>query len=251
MDEVAGLGHRGAAPRDRRASPAPPPWHICYGYGNQGEYRLEGDARPAMEALREDVSSTGQSRIGSGLARVPQFERTMKPAQAARRQGRAGRVIDVASMKSKHPRGRDVIGEAMKYVAKEKILPSTNCGMAPMRRDIASAKLEALGRGAELARRSLGTPRTAICETHRCELRTNAMEATCAATFGSTRRVSRDLRACGLKFPPFSRAFDYLAKLAWSPIVRCHPGFSDQCDRAVTTSKNYLRRPGWHLDIVR
>jgi 5-methyltetrahydropteroyltriglutamate--homocysteine methyltransferase len=49
-----------------------------------------------------------------------------------------------------------VIGEAMKYVAKDKIIPSTNCGMAPMRRDIAVAKLKALGDGARLARGKYG-----------------------------------------------------------------------------------------------
>jgi 5-methyltetrahydropteroyltriglutamate--homocysteine methyltransferase len=40
-------------------------------------------------------------------------------------------------------------------VAKEKIVPCTNCGMAPMRRDIATAKLKALGDGARLARKML------------------------------------------------------------------------------------------------
>ena len=35
---------------------------------------------------------------------------------------------------------------------KERIIAGTNCGMAPMRRDIAVAKLDALGRGAALAR---------------------------------------------------------------------------------------------------
>jgi 5-methyltetrahydropteroyltriglutamate--homocysteine methyltransferase len=44
----------------------------------------------------------------------------------------------------------------MKYVAKEKIIASTNCGMAPMRRDIAVAKLQALGAGAALARKEIG-----------------------------------------------------------------------------------------------
>jgi 5-methyltetrahydropteroyltriglutamate--homocysteine methyltransferase len=66
-------------------------------------------------------------------------------------------VIDVASDEIETPEQvSDVIGAAMKYVAKEKILPSTNCGMAPMRRDVAMAKLEALGRGAELARKKFG-----------------------------------------------------------------------------------------------
>jgi 5-methyltetrahydropteroyltriglutamate--homocysteine methyltransferase len=40
----------------------------------------------------------------------------------------------------------------MKFVPKERIIPTTNCGMAPMRRDIAEAKLQALGAGAKLAR---------------------------------------------------------------------------------------------------
>jgi 5-methyltetrahydropteroyltriglutamate--homocysteine methyltransferase len=41
---------------------------------------------------------------------------------------------------------------ATEYVPKEKIVACTNCGMAPMRRDIAVKKLEALAQGAALAR---------------------------------------------------------------------------------------------------
>jgi 5-methyltetrahydropteroyltriglutamate--homocysteine methyltransferase len=44
----------------------------------------------------------------------------------------------------------------MQHVPKERIVACTNCGMAPMRRDIAEAKLVALGRGAALARKQLG-----------------------------------------------------------------------------------------------
>ncbi len=40
----------------------------------------------------------------------------------------------------------------MKYVPKENIVATTNCGMAPMRREVAEAKLMALGTGAKLAR---------------------------------------------------------------------------------------------------
>ena len=50
----------------------------------------------------------------------------------------------------------DVIGEVLKFVPKERIVACTNCGMAPMRRDIAEAKLTALGAGAKLARQRLG-----------------------------------------------------------------------------------------------
>ena len=49
-------------------------------------------------------------------------------------------VIDVASDEIETPEEvAAVIGEAAKYVAKERIIAGTNCGMAPMRRDIASA----------------------------------------------------------------------------------------------------------------
>jgi 5-methyltetrahydropteroyltriglutamate--homocysteine methyltransferase len=47
------------------------------------------------------------------------------------------------------------IREALRFVAPEKLYPCTNCGMAPMNRDVAFAKLDALARGAALARAEL------------------------------------------------------------------------------------------------
>jgi 5-methyltetrahydropteroyltriglutamate--homocysteine methyltransferase len=44
------------------------------------------------------------------------------------------------------------IDKAMRFVAKDRLFPCTNCGMAPMRWEIAEAKLRALGAGAALAR---------------------------------------------------------------------------------------------------
>ena len=66
-------------------------------------------------------------------------------------------VIDVATDTVETPEEvAGVIAEALKYLPKQSIIAGTNCGMAPMRRDIAEAKLDALGRGAALARRTLG-----------------------------------------------------------------------------------------------
>jgi 5-methyltetrahydropteroyltriglutamate--homocysteine methyltransferase len=50
-----------------------------------------------------------------------------------------------------------LIGQILAYVPKEKVIPSTNCGMAPMRRDIAEQKLVALGKGVALARKKLAS----------------------------------------------------------------------------------------------
>jgi 5-methyltetrahydropteroyltriglutamate--homocysteine methyltransferase len=66
-------------------------------------------------------------------------------------------AIDVATDEIETPeRVADVIGEVTKFVPKERIVACTNCGMAPMRRDIAEAKLMALGAGAKLARERFG-----------------------------------------------------------------------------------------------
>ena len=66
-------------------------------------------------------------------------------------------VIDVATDTIETPEQiASLIGEVMKYVPKERIVACTNCGMAPMRREIAEAKLMALGAGAALARQRFG-----------------------------------------------------------------------------------------------
>jgi 5-methyltetrahydropteroyltriglutamate--homocysteine methyltransferase len=66
-------------------------------------------------------------------------------------------VIDVAADTVETPDEiAALIGQAIGYVPKEKLIPCTNCGMAPMRRDVAENKLRALGKGAALAREKFG-----------------------------------------------------------------------------------------------
>ncbi len=128
--------------------------HICYGYGIKanidwkatlgGEWRQYGEIFPALAKSR-----IGQVSVECRNARVPMNLLRLldgKDVQVG--------VIDVATDEVETPdQVAAVIGEAMKYVAKDKIIASTNCGMAPTRWDIAFAKLDALGKGAELARK--------------------------------------------------------------------------------------------------
>jgi len=66
-------------------------------------------------------------------------------------------VIDVASDEVETPEQvADVIGEAMKYVAKEKILRAPIAAWRRCGADIASAKLEALAGARSWRGRSLG-----------------------------------------------------------------------------------------------
>jgi 5-methyltetrahydropteroyltriglutamate--homocysteine methyltransferase len=61
-------------------------------------------------------------------------------------------VIDVASDDIETPEQvADTIGTALQFVARDKLIACTNCGLAPMRREVAEAKLAALVAGARLA----------------------------------------------------------------------------------------------------
>jgi 5-methyltetrahydropteroyltriglutamate--homocysteine methyltransferase len=63
-------------------------------------------------------------------------------------------VIDVASDTVETPQEvAQVIGRALKFVPARHLLPCTNCGMAPMDREIAVRKLQALAAGAAMARK--------------------------------------------------------------------------------------------------
>jgi len=131
--------------------------HICYGYGIKAnvdwkatlgsEWRQHEAIFPALAQRRTD-----QVSVECRNARVPMHLLKLLEGKDV-----LVGVIDVASDEVETPEDvAAVIGEAMKYVPKDKIVASTNCGMAPMRWDVAYAKLAALGRGAELARRRLG-----------------------------------------------------------------------------------------------
>ena len=45
----------------------------------------------------------------------------------------------------------ETIGRALQFVARDRLVACTNCGMAPMRRAVAEAKLRVLAEGAALA----------------------------------------------------------------------------------------------------
>ena len=66
-------------------------------------------------------------------------------------------VIDVASDVIETPEEvADTIARAVQFVPRERLIACTNCGLAPMSRAVAEAKLRALADGAALARARLG-----------------------------------------------------------------------------------------------
>jgi len=54
----------------------------------------------------------------------------------------------------------DPVEGALQFVDADKLVPSTNCGMAPLSREVALGKLSALSAGAEILRTEIATART-------------------------------------------------------------------------------------------
>lgn len=130
--------------------------HICYGYGIQANIDWKhslGEEWRQYEAIFPVLarSKIGQVSLECRNSRVPmQLLRLLDGKDVL-----AG-VIDVATDQVETPEEvAALIAELTRYVSPERLFPCTNCGMAPMRRDIAEAKLMALGRGTELARKQL------------------------------------------------------------------------------------------------
>ena len=81
------LGHRGAAPRHRRAQLHDRRAHLLR-LRHQGQHRLEGDARRRVAAVRGDLPGAGGEPDRPGLGRVPQLQGADRAAVAAQGQGR-------------------------------------------------------------------------------------------------------------------------------------------------------------------
>jgi len=127
--------------------------HICYGYGiqanNDWKQKL-GDEWRQYELVFPALarSSIGQVSLECYHSHVPPD--LMKLLEG--KDVMVG-VIDVASDVVETPEQvADTIGKALQFVPGNRLFPCTNCGLAPMRREVALAKLQALGAGAALAR---------------------------------------------------------------------------------------------------
>ena len=131
--------------------------HICYGYGIKAnvdwkqtlgdEWRQYEQIFPALAKSRIDQVSLEcyHSHVPAELMRLLDGKDVMVG------------VIDVASDVIETPEEvAATIESALRYVPADRLFPCTNCGLAPMRREVAEAKLAALGKGAALARQRQG-----------------------------------------------------------------------------------------------
>ncbi len=156
MDEVRSWGidalHRASA--GLRCKTAV---HICYGYGIKAnidwkeslgqEWRQYEMIFPALAESRID-----QVSLECANARVPLHLLRLLGEKSV-----SLGAIDIATDKIETAgEVAATLRRALDHVALERLEASTNCGMAPMARDVARGKLDALAQGAALLRRELG-----------------------------------------------------------------------------------------------
>jgi len=127
--------------------------HICYGYGIEAntrwkqtlgsEWRQYEESFPLLQRSAIDIVSLEShgSRVPMELIGLLDGKKVMLGA------------IDVATDEVETP--EEIAGtlrDALRYVDADKLIPSTNCGMAPLPREVALAKLSALSAGAAIVR---------------------------------------------------------------------------------------------------
>ncbi|KXG84186.1 methionine synthase [Agrobacterium bohemicum] len=130
--------------------------HICYGYGIKAntdwkktlgsEWRQYEEAFPKLQKSSINLISLEchNSHVPMDLMELIRGKKVMVGA------------IDVASYAIETPEEvADTLRKALQFVDADKLYPCTNCGMAPLPRHVATAKLRALGAGADIIRREL------------------------------------------------------------------------------------------------
>lgn len=132
--------------------------HICYGYGIKAntdwkktlgsEWRQYEEVFPKLQQSNIDIISLEchNSHVPMELLELVRGKKVMVGA------------IDVATNSIETSEAvAATLRNALKYVDADKLYPCTNCGMAPLSRDVARAKLNSLSAGAEIVRNELLT----------------------------------------------------------------------------------------------
>ncbi len=130
--------------------------HICYGYGIKAntdwkqtlgsEWRQYEESFPKLKASNLDIISLEchNSHVPIDLIELVRGKKVMVGA------------IDVASSTVETAdEVASTLRKALQFVDADKLYPSTNCGMAPLARDVARGKLRALSAGARIVREEL------------------------------------------------------------------------------------------------
>jgi 5-methyltetrahydropteroyltriglutamate--homocysteine methyltransferase len=158
MDKVADWGIR-ALERAAEGLRCKTAVHICYGYGIQANIDWKGTLGSEWRQYEQTFPVLANSRIDQVSLECINSRVPLRLLGLLAGKDVMVGVIDVATdVVETQEQVAAVIEDALEFVPAERLYPCTNCGMAPMSRDVAEAKLVVLAQGAALARSRLGAP---------------------------------------------------------------------------------------------
>ncbi|HEV2301987.1 MAG TPA: methionine synthase [Stellaceae bacterium] len=127
--------------------------HICYGYGIKANIDWKGTLGEEWRQYERVFPALAQSRIDQVSLECANSKVPVALLGLLEGKDVLLGAIDVASDHVETPEEvAATIEKALAHVRPERLFPCTNCGMAPMDRDIACRKLAALAAGAAIAR---------------------------------------------------------------------------------------------------
>jgi 5-methyltetrahydropteroyltriglutamate--homocysteine methyltransferase len=131
--------------------------HICYGYGIPANVQWKATLGSEWRQYEEFFPALAKSWIDQVSLECIHSHVPMSVLKLLKNKDVLIGVIDVASDTIETPEEiAHLLMAATDYVPAQNLIACTNCGMAPMRRDIAAGKLKALVEGAALARGEFG-----------------------------------------------------------------------------------------------
>jgi 5-methyltetrahydropteroyltriglutamate--homocysteine methyltransferase len=131
--------------------------HICYGYGIPANIEWKRSLGDEWRQYELTFPHLARSRIDQVALECANSRVPLSLIGLLEGKDVLAGCIDVATEVVETPEEvAAVIRAALEFVPPERLVPTTNCGMAPLRRDVAYAKLHALAAGAALVRSELG-----------------------------------------------------------------------------------------------
>ncbi len=130
--------------------------HICYGYGIKANIDWKESLGEEWRQYEEFFPALNDSRIDQVSLECADSRVPLSVMSALKDKEVLVGAINVATNEIETPeKVAATLRAAMEFVDPERILPCTNCGMAPLPRHVAEGKLHALGAGAEIIRKEL------------------------------------------------------------------------------------------------
>ena len=130
--------------------------HICYGYGIKANTDWKATLGPEWRQYEQSFPLLQRSTIDIVSLECQHSHVPMELIELIRGKKVMLGAIDVASETIETPdEVADTLRNALKFVDADKLLPSTNCGMAPLTRDVALGKMSALSAGTKIIREEL------------------------------------------------------------------------------------------------